>query len=284
MVFIVSLLGAIICLAIVFGGKIKQANFSITITALILLGVAAYQTISIIPAGHVGVVDFFGKVSPVTLKAGVNIRNPFARVILFSIKTQETAEEMNVPSKEGLTVSLDASVLFHLDPDKVSSVYKTVGRNYVNVVLIPQFRSITRSVTAQYEAKALYTEGREVVAAAILEELNKLVGPRGIIVETVPLRQIKLPTRLSQSIEQKLQMEQESQRMEFVLLKEQQEAERKRVEAQGIADFQEIVTQGINENLLRWKGIEATEKLANSPNSKMVIVGGKDGLPLILNQ
>ncbi|MFZ0456598.1 MAG: prohibitin family protein, partial [Ignavibacteriaceae bacterium] len=107
--------------------------------------------------------------------------------------------------------------------------------------------------------------------------------PRGITVEAAPLRQITLPARLTESIEEKLKAEQESQRMQFVLQRETQEAERKRIEAKGIADFQEIVSKGISEQLLKWKGIEATEKLAGSSNSKIVVIGsGKDGLPLIL--
>jgi regulator of protease activity HflC (stomatin/prohibitin superfamily) len=117
----------------------------------------------------------------------------------------------------------------------------------------------------------------------ILDELEKTIAVRGITVESAPLRRVGLPAGLSASIEQKLQAEQESQRMQFVLTKEKQEADRKRIEAQGISDFQKIVNQGLNSQLLTWKGIEATEKLANSPNTKVIIVGGKDGLPLILD-
>jgi regulator of protease activity HflC (stomatin/prohibitin superfamily) len=148
---------------------------------------------------------------------------------------------------------------------------------------MPQFRSVVRGVTARYEAKALYTASREKLAGEIMDELEGLVGPRGITIETAALRQIILPQRLTKSIEEKLQAEQESQRMAFVLKKEEQEAERKRIEAKGIKDFQTIVSEGINDQLLRWKGIEATEKLANSPNAKVIVIGsGKDGLPLIL--
>ena len=116
-----------------------------------------------------------------------------------------------------------------------------------------------------------------------MTQLQSLVEERGIRIEATPLRTITLPPRLTQAIEEKLQAEQESQRMQFVLLKEKQEAERKGIEASGIADFQKIVTKGISEQLLRWKGIEATEKLANSQNTKVIIVGGKDGLPLIMD-
>jgi regulator of protease activity HflC (stomatin/prohibitin superfamily) len=190
---------------------------------------------------------------------------------------------MKVPSKEGLTVELEISLLFKLTPDKANIIYKTIGPNYTEIILIPQFRSVVRGVTARYEAKALYTNSREKLADEIVSELAGLVGRRGITVEAAPLRQIVLPDRLTQAIEEKLQAEQESQRMEFVLKKEEKEAQRKRIEAKGIADFQTIVSEGINEQLLKWKGIEATEKLANSTNAKIIVIGsGKDGLPIIL--
>jgi regulator of protease activity HflC (stomatin/prohibitin superfamily) len=118
----------------------------------------------------------------------------------------------------------------------------------------------------------------------IQEELSKTMEKRGVYIETTPLRNVSLPTQLTEAIEQKQRADQESQRMEFILTKEKQEADRKRIEAQGIADFQKIVSSGISEQLLRWKGVEATEKLANSPNTKVIIVGsGKDGLPVILD-
>ncbi len=246
--------------------------------------IALTQMFTVIPAGNVGVVDFFGTVSPNTLKAGINFVNPFARVIKFSVKTQEIKEVMDVPSKEGLTVQLELSVLFHLDPEKAADVYKSVGENYQEIILEPQFRSVARGVTAGYEAKALYTSEREMLAQIIMTDLSKLVSTRGIVIESSPLRRIGLPAGLTAAIEEKLRAEQESQRMQFVLTKEKQEAERKRIEAQGISDFQAIVTRGISDQLLRWKGIEATEKLASSQNAKVVVIGaGKDGLPLILD-
>jgi prohibitin 1 len=254
------------------------------IVAVLAVLIALSQMLTVIPAGHVGVVDFFGTVSPVTLKAGINFVNPLARVVKFSVKTQEIKETMDVPSKEGLTVQLEISALFHLDPDKAAEVYKSIGPNYIEIILEPQFRSVVRGVTAGYEAKALYTSEREMLAEIIQKDLQKLVGPRGITVESSPLRRVGLPGGLTQAIEEKLRAEQESQRMQFVLLKEKQEAERKRIEAQGIADFQTIVTKGISEPLLRWKGIEATEKLAVSPNTKIIVIGNpKTGLPIILS-
>jgi regulator of protease activity HflC (stomatin/prohibitin superfamily) len=252
--------------------------------ALFFVVVALAQAFTVVPAGHVGVVDFFGVVSDNTLKSGINIVNPMANVVKFSVKTQEIKEVMDVPSKEGLTVQLELSALFHLNPDKAADVYRSIGPNYIEIILEPQFRSVSRGVTAAYDARALYTSEREMLAHTILVDLQKLVEPRGITIESTPLRRVGLPPGLTASIEEKLRAEQESQRMQFILQKERQEADRKRIEAQGISDFQNIVTKGISEPLLRWKGIEATEKLANSHNAKVVIIGaGKDGLPLILD-
>ncbi len=286
MLFIISILFAVVLIYLTVnlkkGGRAKEAILT-TIGVVVFLALAVLQTFTVVPAGTVGVVDFLGMVSDNTLKSGVNIVNPMAKVIKFSVKTQEMKETMHVPSKEGLSVNLEISLLFKLTPDKANEIYKTVGPNYAEIILVPQFRSVVRGVTARYEAKALYTASREKLAHEIMFELDSLVNPRGITIETAALRQIELPSRLTASIEEKLQAEQESQRMAFVLKKEEQEAERKRIEAKGIADFQTIVSEGINEQLLKWKGIEATEKLANSPNAKIIVIGsGKDGLPIIL--
>jgi len=286
MIFIVAIIvaigGIIASINMKKIGRNQEASVSLAV-GVIAAGVAIFNLFTVIPAGNVGVVDFLGNVSDNTLKAGVNLVNPMARIEKFSIKTQEIKEVMSVPSKEGLSVQLEISLMYKLTPDKANEVYKRIGSNYREIILIPQFRSVVRGVTARYEAKALYTASREKLAGEIITDLNGLVGPRGITIEEAPLREIVLPPGLTRSIEEKLQAEQESQRMEFVLRKETQEAERKRIEAKGIKDFQTIVSEGINDQLLRWKGIEATEKLAASQNSKVVVIGaGKDGLPLIL--
>ena len=286
MIFIMSLIAAVIAFFVYKNAKKRFNKPEITFSLVgifVALAIAFSQMFTVIPAGHSGVIDFFGSVSDKTLGPGVNFVNPMANVEKMSIKTQELKELMSVPSKEGLSVDLEISLLYKLDSEKANEIYKTVGPNYAEIILTPQFRSVVRGVTARYEAKALYTASREKLAGEILDELKKLVGPRGIIVDQAPLRQIQLPQRLTKSIEEKLQAEQESQRMEFILTREKQEADRKRIEAKGIADFQEIVSKGISEQLLKWKGIEATEKLAGSQNTKVVIIGsGKDGLPLIL--
>jgi len=287
MIFIFAVIAAIVLFLVSTNlkkmGKKQESNMSL-IMAVAAVAFAIFRIFTVIPAGTVGVVDFLGKVNDETLKPGVNIVNPVAKIIKYSFKTQELKENMTVPSKEGLPVQLEISLWYRVDPAMANEIYKTVDAgDYLNVILIPQFRSVVRGVTAKFEAKALYTGAREQLATQIVENLQKIVGEKGIIVEDAPLRQIGLPAGLSRSIEEKLQAEQESQRMSFILQKESQEADRKRIEAKGIADFQSIVSKEINANLLKWKGIEATEKLASSQNAKVVVIGsGKDGLPLIL--
>jgi prohibitin 1 len=251
----------------------------------VALLIALSQCLTQIPAGHVGVIDFFGRVSERTLKSGVNLVNPMARIIKMSLQTKELREQMQVLSKEGLTIALEISLLYRLDPGSAANVYKTIaGGNFEEVILVPQFRAISRAATASFQASALYSLEREQLANQIQQELAKVVGPRGVIIESTPLRGVGLPPQLTEAIEQKQRADQESQRMEFILTKEKQEADRKRIEAQGIADFQKIVAAGISEQLLRWKGVEATLKIAESSNSKVVLIGsGKDGLPIMLS-
>ena len=294
MVFILSLLLMAVAIVVWRGAraKVRENNVAFRsiggasgLAAFVFAALVVLQCFTQIPAGHVGVVDFFGVVSDQTLRAGVNFVNPMANVVKYSIQTQEHKETMQVLSREGLTIGLEVSALYRLNPDSAARVYITVaGGDYQTIILIPQFRSICRSVTASFQASALYSTERERLGANIQEELAKNVAPRGVTIENTPIRNVALPSQLTEAIEQKQRADQESQRMEFVLTKEKQEADRKRIEARGIADFQTIVAAGISDQLLRWKGIEATEKLANSTNTKVIIVGaGKDGLPIILD-
>lgn len=288
MLFVIAVLAAVVALFVFLNAK-KRFSKSEATFALIGMGVAILiallQVWTVIPAGHAGVVDFLGYVGDNTLKPGVNVVNPMANVIKFDTRKQELKETMTVPSKEGLSVELEISLIFKLSMDKVNEIYKTTGdfEEYQQKLIMPNFRSVVRGVTTKYEAKSLYTADREKLEEEIRAKLSAVKEMQEVVILSTPLRQIVLPAGLTASIEEKLKAEQESQRMEFVLMRERQEAERKRIEAQGVADFQDIVSKGISEQLLKWKGIEATEKLANSNNSKIVVIGsGKDGLPLIL--
>jgi prohibitin 1 len=295
MLFILSFLVVIGAVFVWFNARKKVRNeqnmmFKTTaaaagIVALVFALIALTQCFTQIPAGHVGVVDFFGVVSDKPLTAGIQPVNPLANVVKFSIQTKEHKETMQVLSREGLSIGLEISAIYRLNPDSAAQVYKTIlGGDYEGIVLVPQFRAISRAITASFQASALYSTEREQLAIGIQNELGANVIKRGIIIEATPLRNVGLPPQLTEAIETKQRADQESQRMQFVLTKEKQEADRKRIEAQGISDFQSIVARGISDQLLRWKGIEATEKIAQSPNAKVIVIGaGKDGLPLILD-
>jgi prohibitin 1 len=247
-----------------------------------VLAITALNSVACVGTGHVGIVTLFGRVTGRTMGEGVHLVNPLARVHQLSIKTQEIKERVSVPSKEGLIMGLEASVLYHLQPSLAADLFQKIGPTYAEVLLVPNMRSAMRTVTAANAASTLYSDGREGVARQILTDLQSQVQPRGIVIENILLRDLQLPDSLRQAIEAKQQAQQEAQRMEFVLQRERQEAERKRVEAQGIKDFQNIVSEGISDKLLAWKGIEATVELSKSTNTKLVVVGStKNGLPLV---
>src|SRR6202035_3692726 len=247
--------------------------------AILILLVLLWSTTSI-PTGNVGVLTLFGRVTGETLPEGIHLINPLKSVQKLSVQTQSLKESANVPSNEGLILALDTSLLFRLDKSKAAYVYQTMGEPYVERVVEPTLRAAIRAATSAHSANALYTNARELVQAQIQDELTKELAPGGVIVENVLLRDVQLPAMLKGSIEAKQQAEQDALRMSFILQKEKQEAERK-----GIEDFQKIVAAGISPQLLEWKGIEATEKLATSANAKVVIIGNpKNGLPLVLEQ
>lgn len=266
--------------------KVRRGVFrgGLSIVALVALVLLASCSMTTIDTGHVGVLTLFGRVTGEQLAEGFHLKSPLERVTEFSIRTQEEKEVAEVPSSEGLLIRLETSLLYRLNASRATDVYQKIGPDYLNVLVIPNMRSVIRAVTASHTASALYSEGRDIVAQQMLAELRKSAEPRGILIENVLLRDVGLPAALKSSIEAKQQAEQDAQRMNFVLQKERQEAERKRIEAQGISDFQRIVTQGISQQLLDWKGIEATTEIAKSPNSKVVVIGNtKNGLPVIFS-
>ena len=273
-------------------GRIIEGGGGLGLFRLVALGVAAFllvifmfSSVTRVGTGHVGVLTLFGRVTGETLAEGIHLINPLKTNNEMSIQTQTIKESANVPSSEGLMMSLDTSLIYHLNPDRSAEVFQKIGADYENVVVEPTLRAAIREATASHTANALYTGEREMVAKQIYDQLVSELNKRGLTVENVLLRDIQLPATLKAAIEAKQQAEQESLAMNFRLQKETQEAQRKRIEAAGVRDFQQIVAQGITPSLLEWKGIEATENLAKSANSKVVVIGNsKNGLPLILGQ
>jgi prohibitin 1 len=265
------------------GGLLRLVGLGV---AALLLVILFFSAVTKVGTGHVGVLTLFGKVqSGETLGEGIHLINPMKTNNELSIQTQTLKESASVPSSEGLMMRLDTSLIYHLNPDRAAEVFQKIGADYETVVVEPTLRSAIREATASHTANALYTGEREMVAKQIYDQVTTQLNQRGLIVENVLLRDIQLPATLKASIEAKQQAEQEALAMNFRLQKETQEAQRKRIEAAGVRDFQQIVAQGITPSLLEWKGIEATENLAKSPNSKVVVIGNnKNGLPLILGQ
>src|SRR4051812_7100765 len=250
----------------------------------LLLLIFAFSSFTTVRNGHVGVLSLYGDVDTGnTLQAGFHFINPLKSVHEINIQTTEMKESADVPSNEGLIMHLDTSLRYHVDPARAAELYKTVQGEIENTIIEPALRSDIREVTSSHTANALYSGERDKVASEILERQKNNLGTRGIVVEAVFLRDIALPVSLKQAIELKQRAEQESLAMSFRLQKEKQEADRKRIEAEGIRDFSRTVAAGISPELLTWKGIEATEKLSDSQNSKIVIIGNsKNGLPLIM--
>lgn len=263
------------------------------ISVLIILFIVGLFCFTIIPAGETGVYHLFGKVRDKELSSGFHIRNPFAVITKMSIRTEEYtmsiirdegkkkgADAIKALTKEGLEVDLDMTILYHLNEEDASNVFKNVGLNYVEKIIRPSIRSGIREVVANYDAKDIYSDKREEAAKMILDKLKTEIDPRGIVIEDVLLRNVNLPAKLSNAIQEKLTAEQESQRYEFVLEREEKEAERKRIEASGQRDAQKIVNESLTSRYLNYlyikelKDREGTIYVPVSPSSGMPMFKG----------
>ncbi len=259
------------------------------IIGFIVIIVIVMNILIVIPAGQTGVRTLFGKVKDQEVSSGLHIINPLENVERMSVRTEEYtmsvaqgegqkagADQISALTNEGLQVDLDITVFYHLDERSASDVYKNLGLNYQEKIIRPEIRSAIREVVARYNAKDIYSEKRNEVANGIREKLSETIDPRGIIVEQVLLRNVTLPASLSKSIQEKLQAEQESQRYEFVLQKEEKEAERKRVEAAGQRDAQAIINESLSAKYLQYLYIKELKDRAGT----IYVPTGADGLPI----
>src|SRR6202162_4912322 len=220
------------------GSLLRLIGLGIAVFILVIL---LFSAVTRVGTGHVGVLTLFGKVSGETLGEGIHLINPMKTNNELSVQTQTLKESASVPSSEGLMMSLDTSLIYHLNPDRAAEVFQKIGADYENIVVEPTLRSAIREATASHSANALYSGEREMVAKQIVAQLTNQLSQRGVVVESILLRDIQLPNTLRASIELKQQAEQEALAMSFRLQKEKQEAERKRIEAQGISDFQRLL-------------------------------------------
>ena len=214
---------------------------------------------------------------------GFHVVAPWNRMYVYNVREQQREETMDVLDKSGLYINVDVTVRFNPLFNTIPFLHDRFGVEYVNVLVIPEVRSSVRQVAGRYTAEEIYSTMRQQVESEIIEETKKTLGANFIDMRALLIRSIDLPTQIKTAIESKLTQEQEALAYEFRLNREESEAERKRIEAQGIADYNRIISSSLTDNILKQKGIDATLDLAKSANSKVVVVGsGKDGLPLIL--
>ncbi|MCX6290481.1 MAG: prohibitin family protein [Bacteroidetes bacterium] len=261
--------------------------------ALAVVGIAN-ASVKQIDAGHVGVQSLFGKVQEHVLTSGLNVINPFVDVHTFDIKTQnytmsaiategdKTGDDaIRVLSADGLEVIIDLTILYSVIPSEAPNIYREIGVDYKNVIVRPITRTKIRDNAVYYDAVALYSKQRDEFQAKIFKSIENDFKARGLVLEQLLVRNITLPPSVKAAIESKINAEQDAQKMQFVLQKEKQEAERKRVEAQGIADYQRIINSEITDKLLQYESIKAQKEIALSPNSKVIIMGKGAGSVLI---
>jgi len=239
----------------------------------------------VVDSGHRGIVfkSLSGGTSKELLGEGLHVMPLWNSVITYDTRVHEMKEVLIVISANGLTMQVDTSVRYRPKADELFELQTTVGEDYAQKVIGPVVRSEARKVFGRYRPEEIYSTKREQIEAQIYEEVLRALEGKHLIVEAILVRDVGLPEAIKTAIADKLAEEQRSQKMQFTLDKERQEAQRKQVEAEGIAKYQAIVRQGMTAEYLQWKGIEATQALAQSPNTKIIVVGGgKSGLPVIL--
>lgn len=251
------------------------------IFALLILPVVMTNC-SVIRQGEVGMKRSLGKLNQQVLPPGAVGYNPFfTKIIKMPIQTMNMEITSNLPSKEGLNVSAVISILYRIEPQKAPYIVENLGLDFEDVVINSVFRSSSADVCSKFFAKDMHSAQRAVIEKEITDQMARLLQDRGIIVETVLLKNIQLPAGLARAVEEKLEAEQDAQRMEFLLDREKREAQRKMIEAQGIRDAQRIISEGLNRNIIEWQSIQAFQEIAKSPNSKIIITDGN--APILIN-
>jgi len=277
----------------------QLSNFStiFKIIGVLIIALGVFSSMfKQIDAGKVGVKSLYGSVQPDVLESGLHLINPLLDVTEFDIQTQnytmsavhgEGAQEgddaIRVLSNDGLEVVIDLTVLYRISPADAPKIFKQIGVNYADKIVRPVTRTRIRDNAVYYDAVALYSTKRNEFQQRIFKTIEADFKIRGLVLEQLLIRNINLPTSVKTTIESKINAEQDAQKMTFVLQKEKQEAERKRVEAQGIADYQRIISMGLTDKQLQYEQIKAQKELAASPNTKIIFMNSKGNVPVILS-
>lgn len=250
--------------------------------ALIVGTATLLSSCVIVNPGEVGVRKTLGRLKSNTKTEGFMTINPLiTQVVKVKISTINREVKLNLPSKEGLNVSAEISILYHIQSDKVTTILKEVGLDYERILILSSFRSSAADVCAKYYAKDMHSGKRGEIEQEIKKLLIERLKDRGVIIESIMLKSISLPDRLYRAIEEKLKAEQQAQQMQFVLDREKSEAERKRIEAEGIKTAQQILKEGITKENIEWKSLEVFKELSQSPNTKIIITNGST--PMIID-
>lgn len=266
--------------------KLPKIGLPILIGIIFIIIIVAKSAVTI-GSGEAGVLykTFGGGVvtDQPPLGEGFHIVAPWNKVYIYEVRRQEIFEKMKVLSSNGLDIQLDASAWYKPAYNELGKLHQEIGDNYLNRIILPTIRSAARSVVGRYTPEQLYSSKRDAIQQEIFEETKKIVDEQYIVLDEILVRDVTLPPTIKEAIERKLKQEQESLEYEFRLVTAQKEAERQRIEAQGKADANKILSASLTDKILQDKGIEATNKLAESPNSKVVIIGsGESGMPIIL--
>ncbi len=297
------IIGLIVLIVALVANRLTPSPQTFKITNLIRLAGILVMTLGVLTAcfvqvgsGQVGVKTLFGKVESDILTSGMNFVNPLMDVKMMDIKTQnytmsairdegnKTGDDaIRVLTADGLEVIIDLTILYRVVPTEAPNLLREVGLDYTDKIVRPITRTRIRDNAVSYDAVSLYSSKREEFQVRISKSIEENFKSRGLILEQLLIRNIALPASVKGTIEEKIQAEQEAQKMQFVLQKEKQEAERKRVEAQGIADYQHIISEGLTDKQLQYEQIKAMKELASSPNSKIIFMGSKSNSPVIID-
>jgi len=254
----------------------------VVVLVVILLSNSLFVTLK---PGERGIIfdRFTGLKKEPVYEPGFHVKTPWNEMIVYDVTENNIEETMDVLDKSGLSIKVDASVRFNPVYEKIGNLHEVFRGDHVNRLVIPEVRSTVRKVMGRYTAEEIYSTKRSEVENTIVVETGEILKQNYIVMKALLIRSINLPEQIKQAIESKLQQEQESLAYQFRLTKEKSEAERKRIEAEGSAKANQIINSSLTAELLKMRGIEATLKLAESPNAKVIVIGsGKDGLPLIL--
>jgi len=255
----------------------KFSKFILFLGAILLL-----SSCSVIRQDEVGVKRKLGKLKPNIYNPGVRIINPFTtRIIKLPVRTVNLEVNADLPSKEGLTINTEVSILYHIIPSNAIDILQEAGVDYENNIILPVFRSAIADVSAGFFAKDMHSSKRAEIERAVKDYMQDILEERGFMIEAVLMKTVKLPAGLTQAVEEKLQAEQDAQRMEFVLKREKLEAERLKIQAEGINEYQRIIGQELTPMILQFMSIEAFKELAKSNNSKVIITDGN--APMLMN-